>query len=159
VIGAFEPGAERRMAERPAIVILDDEPVALSALLDALARRFGSDYRVVSHLTADACLAALAAMKSASEEVALIVADQWMPGMTGSELLARAHRIFPAAKRALLVAWEIGPRRPRSSRAAPSARSTTTSTSPGALRRSTSIRSSASSSPSGRGRFARASSS
>jgi len=105
VIGAFEPGAERRMAERPAIVILDDEPVALSALLDALARRFGSDYRVVSHLTADACLAALAAMKSASEEVALIVADQWMPGMTGSELLARAHRIFPAAKRALLVAW------------------------------------------------------
>ncbi len=93
------------MAERPAIVILDDEPVALSALLDALARRFGSDYRVVSHLNADACLEALAAMKSASEEVALIVADQWMPGMTGSELLARAYRIFPAAKRALLVSW------------------------------------------------------
>lgn len=93
------------MAERPAIVILDDEPVALSALLDALARRFGSDYQVVSHLTADACLEGLAAMKSASGEVALIVADQWMPGMTGSELLARAHRIFPAAKRALLVAW------------------------------------------------------
>jgi thioredoxin reductase (NADPH) len=93
------------MAERPAIVILDDEPVALSALLDALARRFGADYRVVSHLDAAACLEALAAMRSAGEEVALIVADQWLNGTTGSEVLARAHRIFPAAKRALLVAW------------------------------------------------------
>jgi thioredoxin reductase (NADPH) len=93
------------MTERPAIVILDDDPVALSALLDALARRFGADYRVVSHLSAGACLDALAAMKAASEEVALLVADLWMPKMTGSELLARAHRIYPAAKRALLVAW------------------------------------------------------
>jgi len=93
------------MADRPAIVILDDDPVALSSLLDALARRFGGDYRVVSHLDAAACLDALAAMKAAGEEVALVISDQWMPGMTGSEVLARAHRIFPAARRALLVAW------------------------------------------------------
>jgi thioredoxin reductase (NADPH) len=93
------------MAERPAIVILDDEPVALSALLDALARRFGGDYRVVSHLDPHACLAALAAMQASGEEVALVISDQWMPGMTGREVLARAHRIFPAARRALLVAW------------------------------------------------------
>jgi thioredoxin reductase (NADPH) len=93
------------MADRPAIVILDDEPVALSALLDALARRYGSDYRVVPHLTPEACLEALAAMKSSGEDVALVIADQWMPGMTGREVLARAHRIFPAARRALLVAW------------------------------------------------------
>jgi thioredoxin reductase (NADPH) len=93
------------MADRPAIVVLDDEPVALSALLDALARRFGADYRVMSHLDPSACLAALEAMRAAGEEVALVISDQWMPGMTGRELLARAHRIFPAARRALLVAW------------------------------------------------------
>ncbi len=93
------------MAERPAIVILDDDPVALSALLDALARRFGGDYRVISHLTAAACLDALAALAAEKAEVALVVADQWMPGMNGNEVLARAHRIFPAAMRALLVAW------------------------------------------------------
>jgi thioredoxin reductase (NADPH) len=93
------------MSERPAIVILDDEPVALSALLDALARRFGGDYRVVSHLDPRAGLEALAAMKASGEEVALVIADQWMPGVTGREVLARAHQIFPAARRALLVAW------------------------------------------------------
>jgi thioredoxin reductase (NADPH) len=93
------------MADRPAIVILDDDPVALSALLDALARRFGADYRVVSHLTPQSCLDALAALAAEKAEVALIIADQWLPGMNGSEVLARAHRLFPAAKRALLVAW------------------------------------------------------
>jgi thioredoxin reductase (NADPH) len=93
------------MADRPAIVIVDDDPVALSALLDALARRFGGDYRVISHLDHRACLEALAAMRDAGEEVALVITDQWMPGMTGSELLARAHGLFPAARRALLVAW------------------------------------------------------
>ena len=93
------------MTERPAIMILDDDPVALSALLDALARRFGADYRVVAHLSAEAFLDGLATMKAASEEVALLVADQWLPGMSGSEVLARAHRIHPAARRALLVAW------------------------------------------------------
>jgi thioredoxin reductase (NADPH) len=93
------------MADRPAIVILDDEPVALSALLDALARRFGGDYRVVSHLDPHACLRGLEGMRSSGEEVALVISDQWMPAMTGREVLARAHRIFPAARRALLVAW------------------------------------------------------
>ena len=37
-------------------MVVDDEPEALSALLDALARRFGADYRVVSHLSARAAL-------------------------------------------------------------------------------------------------------
>jgi thioredoxin reductase (NADPH) len=93
------------MADRPAIVIVDDQPVALSALLDALARRFGADYRVTAHLDPEACIEALAAMKAAGDEVALVIADQWMPGMTGREVLARAHRIFPSAQRALLVDW------------------------------------------------------
>jgi hypothetical protein len=40
------------MLTRPVITVVDDEPQALAALLDALARRFGGDYRIVSHLSA-----------------------------------------------------------------------------------------------------------
>ena len=93
------------MLTRPVIMLVDDEPQALSPLLDALARRYGGDYRVVSHLSARAALDDLASIKNEGEEVALIIADQWMPEMTGIELLGRAHQIHPEAQRALLVTW------------------------------------------------------
>ena len=43
------------------------------------------------------------ALADAAEPVALVIADQCMPGMTGIEFLARAHALHPAAKRILLV--------------------------------------------------------
>jgi thioredoxin reductase (NADPH) len=93
------------MITRPVILIVDDEPVEMAALLDALARRFGGDYRVVSHLSGNAALDDLRRLKAEGESVALIIADQWMPETTGLELLGRAHEIHPAAQRALLVDW------------------------------------------------------
>jgi hypothetical protein len=41
---------------RPRIVIVDDRPHGLSALLDAIVRRYGADYRVAGHLSAHALL-------------------------------------------------------------------------------------------------------
>jgi thioredoxin reductase (NADPH) len=93
------------MADRPAIVVVDDEPTALAAILDALTRRFGSDYRLESHLAPDTALAAVSRLKADGEEIALVIADQWMPGMTGDELLGRVRSIEPNAQRALLIAW------------------------------------------------------
>ncbi len=93
------------MAERPAIVIVDDEPATLAAMLDALTRRFGEDYRVVANARASAAIDAVSKMKANGEEIALIIADQWMPEMTGTEFLGRVRSIEPTAKRALLVSW------------------------------------------------------
>jgi len=93
------------MAERPAIVIVDDEPDALAAMLDALTRRFGGDYRVIPHLSARAALDAVTKIKDESEEIALVIADQRMPEMAGREFLGRVRSIVPTAKRALLVGW------------------------------------------------------
>lgn len=93
------------MDRRAVIMIVDDEPAALAALLDALARRFGSDYRVVPHLSGRAALEDLARLRGEGEDVALVLADQWMPEMTGREFLGRAGALARDAKRGLLVAW------------------------------------------------------
>ena len=37
--------------------------------------------------------------------VALVLADHWLPGITGSDVLRDVARLHPDAKRALLVAW------------------------------------------------------
>jgi thioredoxin reductase (NADPH) len=93
------------MNARPNIIIVDDEPTALASLLDALTRRYGGDYRVVPHRSALGALAELDRLKNEGERVALIIADLWMPEMTGFDVLVHAHRTFPEAQRALLVEW------------------------------------------------------
>ena len=44
-------------------------------------------------------------MQQAGDRVAVVLADQWMPGLTGPELLGRVPDLHPQAKRALLVGW------------------------------------------------------
>jgi thioredoxin reductase (NADPH) len=84
---------------------VDDDPGELSALRDALDRRYHRDYRVVAHGSARAALEDLQGMQVRGERVALVIADQWMPESTGLELLVRTHEIHPSAQRALLVLW------------------------------------------------------
>ena len=93
------------VVQRPVIVLVDDQPRGLSALLDAMARRYGADYRVTAHLSAAQALEELARARRDGEQLALVIADQWMPEMTGRELLLRVHDRFPEAQRALLVGW------------------------------------------------------
>ena len=93
------------MAERPVIVVVDDERDALSEMLGALTRRFGGDYRVVSYLSARAALDVICAIKEKGEEIALVIADQRMPEMLGRDFLGRVRSIMPMAKRALMVDW------------------------------------------------------
>jgi thioredoxin reductase (NADPH) len=93
------------MPDRPAILIVDDEPPALASMLDALTRRFGGDYRVEPHLSPHAALNAIARLQADDEEIALVIADQWMPEMNGNEFLGKVRDLEPTAKRALLVSW------------------------------------------------------
>lgn len=93
------------MEAKPIIYVVDDDPHALVLLQESLSRRFGGDYRVLSQSTPGAALKALAELRGSGEEIALVIAAQWLPGMEGVELLARVHELDPAARRALLVAW------------------------------------------------------
>ncbi|HZD87623.1 MAG TPA: FAD-dependent oxidoreductase [Gaiellaceae bacterium] len=92
----------------PAIVVADDDRAALHRIEAELRRRWAPDYAIVCEPSAGGALAALEELRGERRDVAVVLADQWMPELTGDELLARAHRLHPDARRGLLVdfgAW------------------------------------------------------
>ena len=97
-------GLETR-APRPVLLAVDEEAEALREISHELHKRYGDDYRVVCEREAESALERLRGFRAAGEEVALVLADQRMPGMSGTDFLTRAGEIYPTAKRALLVAW------------------------------------------------------
>ncbi len=79
------------------ILIVDDEP----RVLDALEAILAAEFRVVRAGHGEEALARLAA----EPEVAVIVTDHRMPGMTGVELLRRSQERTPDAMRIVLTAY------------------------------------------------------
>jgi thioredoxin reductase (NADPH) len=90
---------------QPRIVAIDDEDAPRARIVAALERRFGADYRVVGHASPRAALEDLDRLRHAGEQVAVVLADQWMDGLTGTEVLERVNALFPLARRGLLVKW------------------------------------------------------
>ncbi len=90
---------------RPAIVVVDDEPSVLAAVARDLRRGFGERYRVVRAGSGPEALEVLSELVRRGEPVALLVADQRMPGLSGTDYLVRAREISPSAKRVLLTAY------------------------------------------------------
>jgi thioredoxin reductase (NADPH) len=90
---------------KPVLVVVDDEDASLQALRLELESRYGAHYRVVSGSSAEVALARLAELKAAGADVPLVLADQRMPGMGGTQLLAQVRDVFPTARRGLLVTW------------------------------------------------------
>jgi thioredoxin reductase (NADPH) len=90
---------------RPIVLVVEDEGDVRARIRGELERRYGSDYRVTCEGSALAALAKLERWRATDEPVALVLADQWMPELTGEEFLARAKTLFPEAKRALLVSF------------------------------------------------------
>ena len=88
----------------PEIVLLavDDDPNALGRIEHELRQRYGSYYRVACEDSPEAGMRTLRELQAAGEDVAVVLADQWMPGMTGVEFLTHTRQLYPGAKRALL---------------------------------------------------------
>ena len=93
------------MAARPALLTVDDDPEVLRAVERDLRRKYGEQYRVLRAESGDAALSVLEQLKQRADPVALLLADQRMPGMTGVEFLERAMTVMPDAKRVLLTAY------------------------------------------------------
>ncbi|MBI5107049.1 MAG: FAD-dependent oxidoreductase [Solirubrobacterales bacterium] len=90
---------------RPAIVAVDDEPAVLAAVARDLRRAFGERYRIVRATSGEEALGLLRELVTRGDQVALLVADQRMPGLSGTEYLVEARKLVPEAKRVLLTAY------------------------------------------------------
>jgi thioredoxin reductase (NADPH) len=90
---------------RPAIVAVDDEPAVLAAVARDLRRGFGERYRVLRASSGPEALDMLRELRTRGDRVALLIADQRMPGMAGTEYLVQARELVPDAKRVLLTAY------------------------------------------------------
>jgi thioredoxin reductase (NADPH) len=90
---------------KPAILAVDDDPAVAAAITRDLRSRYAESYRVVRATSGREALEVLASLALRDQPVALIVADQRMPQMTGIEMLEQARRHAPGAKCLLLTAY------------------------------------------------------
>jgi thioredoxin reductase (NADPH) len=89
----------------PAIVTVDDEPEVLRAVERDLRRKYGKDYRILGTDSGSGAVDLLKQLKTRGDSLALTLADQRMPQMSGLDVLGESMQLFPQAKRALLTAY------------------------------------------------------
>ena len=90
---------------KPVLVVVDDEDASRDALARELESRYGVHYRIVPSPSPEMALARLTEFRAQGVAVPLVLADHWMPGMTGTEFLARVKDVIPTTRRGLLIAW------------------------------------------------------
>jgi thioredoxin reductase (NADPH) len=102
---ATSPAQASAPPRRPAILAVDDEPAVLAAVARDLRRGFGERFRILRASSGAEALDVLAELRSRGDQVAMLIADQRMPGMPGTQYLVEARKLVPDAKRVLLTAY------------------------------------------------------
>ena len=90
---------------KPVLLVVDDDPQVLAAVRRDLRSRYRDRYAVLSAASGEEALATVKELKSRGESLALVLSDQRMPGMPGTEVLARSRETYPLARRVLLTAY------------------------------------------------------
>mgnify|MGYP001793916703 CR=1 FL=1 len=91
--------------DKPVILTIDDDPAVLQAIARDLRKQYGDRFRIVRADSGAKALEVVEQLKLRGDTVAVFLADQRMPQMSGVEFLHAASEIFPKAKRALLTAY------------------------------------------------------
>ena len=100
-----KPDRAAAAERRPAILAVDDEPAVLAAVSRDLRRGFGERFRILRASSGPEALDLLRQLLARGDQVAMLVADQRMPSMAGTEYLVEARKLVPDAKRVLLTAY------------------------------------------------------
>jgi thioredoxin reductase (NADPH) len=90
---------------KPVILTVDDEPEVLNSIERDLRQHYGHIYRVMKASSGGLALDTIQQLKKRGIPVALFLVDQRMPGMTGTQFLTQAIKLYPDARRVLLTAY------------------------------------------------------
>ena len=90
---------------KPIILTVDDEPQVLNAVERDLRHHYRGDYRIIKAGSGNEALEVVQQLKGRNAPVALFLADQRMPSMSGTEFLKEAQKLYPDARKVLLTAY------------------------------------------------------
>lgn len=90
---------------KPVLLTVDDDPEVLRAVERDLRKRYADRYRILRADSGATALRSLETLKRRVDPVALFLADQRMPEMSGVDFISRAINLYPEAKRVLLTAY------------------------------------------------------
>src|SRR5262249_2881044 len=88
---------------KPTILCVDDEEGVRRVLRQQLGHRFGEQCNITTAAAGEEALQLIEELHRDGEEVAVVLADQIMPGMKGTELLEQIDQRWPQILRVLLT--------------------------------------------------------
>jgi len=94
-----------RGAGRPVILAVDDDSAVLEAVRGDLRSEYGEHYRVIAANGGAEAIELLKELKLRDDAVALVISDQRMPDVPGSEVLQQARELFAEVRTVLLTAY------------------------------------------------------
>ena len=90
---------------KPVLLVVDDDAQVLAAVRRDLRARYRESYMIVSASSGEEALATIRELKARGDALALVISDQRMPGIQGTEVLARSREAYPLARRVMLTAY------------------------------------------------------
>jgi CBS domain-containing protein/CheY-like chemotaxis protein len=88
--------------KKPVLFIVNDNTEILQTLAGLIQNQFKPEYRVLTAASGEDGLTQTQACSKDDDVIALFLADQQMPGMSGMTFLAEAGKLYPQARKALL---------------------------------------------------------
>jgi thioredoxin reductase (NADPH) len=90
---------------KPALLVVDDDAQVLAAVRRDLRTRYRESYTVVSASSGEEALTTIRELKARGDSLAIVISDQRMPGLQGTDVLAQSRDVYPLARRVLLTAY------------------------------------------------------
>ena len=87
------------------MLVVDDDAQVLAAVRRDLRDRYRTTYTIIGASSGEEALATIRELKARGDSLAIVISDQRMPGLQGTDVLAQSRELYPLARRVLLTAY------------------------------------------------------